>query len=146
MAIKSLGYIGINSTDLHQWREYGCQVMGLEDASERNGASDSSLYLKMDEHPYRITVQLADSDSFGFCGWETNNQQGFDEAVSSLNNAGIEVQMGSSELAAARKVQWPACSRHWIQMRQAGSRSMRCFRLRQRVQLGLNLTTTAMGT
>ncbi len=109
MAIKSLGYIGINSTNLDQWREYGCQVMGLEDASERNGATDSSLYLKMDEHPYRITVQLADSDGFGFCGWETNNQQGFDEAVSSLKNAGIEVAMGTSEQAAARKVHQLAC-------------------------------------
>ena len=104
MAIKSLGYIGINSTNLDQWRDYGCQVMGLEDASAQNAADQSRLYLKMDEHPYRITVELADTDGFGFCGWETNNQQGFNDAVSSLQNAGVAVEMGSAELAATRKV------------------------------------------
>ena len=33
MAIKSLGYIGVNSTDLSQWRSFACDVMGLEDVS-----------------------------------------------------------------------------------------------------------------
>ena len=74
MTIQSLGYIGINSTDLSQWQTYGTQVLGLQDVTDQY-PSDNSLLLKMDERPFRMVIQQSKVDSFGFCGWEATNQE-----------------------------------------------------------------------
>ncbi len=105
MSIKSLGYIGINSTDLDQWRHYGCQVLGLEDVSAARNADENHVYFKMDDHPFRIFAQKSDSDGLALCGWETNNQQGFDQALTNLRNAGIDVEIADSAQTKARCVQ-----------------------------------------
>ena len=52
MAIQSLGYIGVNATQLDSWKGFACGVMGLEDVSDTLG-DDSTHYYKMDYHPYR---------------------------------------------------------------------------------------------
>ena len=50
MAIQSLGYIGVNATQLDSWKGFACGVMGLEDVSDTLG-DDSTHYYKMDYHP-----------------------------------------------------------------------------------------------
>ncbi len=106
MSIKSLGYIGINSAQRQQWQDFGCQVMGLEDVSERlAGANAESLYLKMDSHPFRIVVQPANTEGLAFCGWECNSAEGLTELADQLTAAGVEFQWADSELIAARRVQ-----------------------------------------
>ncbi|MBT6779709.1 MAG: biphenyl 2,3-dioxygenase, partial [Porticoccaceae bacterium] len=70
MTIQSLGYIGINSTDLSQWKTYGTEVLGLQDVTDQHPDSDKCLLLKMDDRAYRMVIQQSDTDSFGFCGWE----------------------------------------------------------------------------
>ena len=57
MAIKSLGYVGVISQQLNAWQQFACEVMGLEDVSERCGAGPDALYFKMDDHPYRLFVE-----------------------------------------------------------------------------------------
>ena len=37
MAIQSLGYIGVNATQLDSWKGFACGVMGLEDVSDTLG-------------------------------------------------------------------------------------------------------------
>lgn len=51
MTIQSLGYIGINSTDLSQWKTYGTEVLGLQDVTDQHPDSDKCLLLKMDDRP-----------------------------------------------------------------------------------------------
>jgi len=41
MAIKSLGYVGVISQQLDAWQRFACEVMGLEDVSERCGAGQT---------------------------------------------------------------------------------------------------------
>lgn len=105
MSINSLGYLGINSTDLNQWRQFACQVMGLEDTSTRLQADDSTAYFKMDENPYRLLVQAADSDGLAFCGWECHSEANFTDTIARLRDAGVSVTEHSNAEAQQRRVQ-----------------------------------------
>ena len=104
MAIQSLGYIGVNATQLDSWKGFACGVMGLEDVSDTLG-DGSTHYYKMDYHPYRFFVQAADTDNLALCGWETNNQAGLDEVASALTAAGVAFTWGDDALIAKRRVQ-----------------------------------------
>ena len=105
MAIQSLGYIGVDSGQATAWRDFACNVMGLQDVSAALAGDSDTQYFKMDDHPYRFFVQAADRESLAVCGWETNNQQGLDEVAAALEGAGISFDWGSDALIAERRVQ-----------------------------------------
>ena len=104
MSIKSLGYIGVNGTTLSQWKDFACDVMGLEDVSSTLG-DDKTHYYKMDDHPYRVFVQAAEADGLAVCGWETNNQNGLDDVAAALSSAGVSFSCGDDAAIAKRRVQ-----------------------------------------
>jgi 3,4-dihydroxy-9,10-secoandrosta-1,3,5(10)-triene-9,17-dione 4,5-dioxygenase len=58
----------------------------------------------MDDHPYRFIVNKSDEDKLGFCGWETNSEQGLQDVADALAAAGIPFEWGSEQDAAARSV------------------------------------------
>ena len=106
MAIKSLGYIGVESAQRQQWQQFGCEVMGLQDVSAQLAGADSDeLFLKMDDHPFRLLVQPGSRERLAFCGWECNNAEGLAQLAAQLTELGVEFSWASSELIAARRVQ-----------------------------------------
>ena len=105
MAIKSLGYIGITSNQSDAWRNFACNVMGLQDVSDQQPAANGDLYFKMDDHPWRIIVQPGDVEGVNFCGWETNNEAGLNEVALTLKNAGYDFSWGTETDIASRGVQ-----------------------------------------
>ncbi len=105
MTIHSLGYIGVNCTDPKRWADYGTKVLGMMDVSDKLAGESDSVFLKMDDRPYRIVVNKAEEDSFGFSGWEVNGPSAFAETVKKLTDAGINFEQGSAELLQARQVQ-----------------------------------------
>lgn len=104
MAIKSLGYIGVDSTDLSQWRTFACDVMGLEDVSANLECDDNTALFKMDDHPYRLVVNKADNDQLAFCGWEANSEAGLQEVADALSAAGVAFDWADEDTTAARRV------------------------------------------
>ena len=104
MAIKSLGYIGVNSTDLSQWRTFACDVMGLEDVSAHLSCNENTALFKMDDHPYRLIVNKSDTDQFAFCGWETNSEAGLREVADALTAAGVPITWADADHIAERRV------------------------------------------
>ncbi len=104
MAIKSLGYIGVNSTDLSQWRSFACDVMGLEDVSAHLECDENTALFKMDDHPYRLIVNTAENDQLAFCGWEANSEAGLQEVADALSAAGVAFEWAGAELIAERRV------------------------------------------
>jgi 3,4-dihydroxy-9,10-secoandrosta-1,3,5(10)-triene-9,17-dione 4,5-dioxygenase len=102
--IKSLGYIGINSTALSDWENFACEVVGMEDVSAARHAPDDVRFFKMDDHPFRFLVQHADSDGLAFCGWETNSAENLEALATALQAAGVDWSWGTSDDAAARCV------------------------------------------
>ncbi|CBL46319.1 2,3-dihydroxybiphenyl-1,2-dioxygenase [gamma proteobacterium HdN1] len=106
MKIHSLGYIGVNCTDPARWASYGTQVLGMMDSSAKlTGAGDDTVYLKMDDRPYRIIVNKAATDSFAFSGWEIAGPDAFADALKTLEKHGVNFERGSADLAALRRVQ-----------------------------------------
>jgi len=104
MTIQSLGYIGVNSTDLSQWEAYGTQVLGMQDVTAQHSKDGNSLLLKMDERPFRMIIEKSDVDGFDFCGWEATSQKNMAGTVASLNAAGVNVTSASPELTQQRCV------------------------------------------
>ena len=105
MAIKSLGYIGVSSLQTGAWREFACNVMGLEDVSERCDAQPDEAYFKMDDHPYRLFVTPGDVETLQVCGWETNSAEGLQEVADALAHAGVDFTWGDTALISRRRVQ-----------------------------------------
>lgn len=107
MSIHSLGYIGVYSSNPQQWVDYGTQVLGMMDNSAQ--LTGDSVYLKMDDRPYRIVVEQSEQDSYGFSGWEVNGPESFDAIKSKLQAANIDFEQASNELIASRQVQDLIC-------------------------------------
>ena len=104
MKIHSLGYIGVNSTDPSRWAEYGSNVLGMMDVTAQL-ANDDSVYLKMDDRPWRILVQKSDQDSYAFSGWEVAGEDDFTAALHTLEQNGINFERAGADLVAQRRVQ-----------------------------------------
>lgn len=106
MKIHSLGYIVVNSTEPARWADYGTQVLGMMDVSAKlRSGSDDSVYLKMDDRPYRIVVNKSDQDSYAASGWEVAGPQEFAAAIHTLEKHKVAFERASAELAARRRVQ-----------------------------------------
>ena len=67
MLLQSLGYVGVETTRLDEWRVFGPRIMGLEVAD----ATASSLAFRMDDRKQRILVDQGSADGAVFYGWRS---------------------------------------------------------------------------
>lgn len=102
MNVRSLGYIGIESTDPAKWLEFGTQVLGMMVAP--NMPDDGNVYLKMDERPYRFKIFKGNQDRLAYAGWELFDQADFETAQKQLQAAGVAFERLSAEDAKNRRV------------------------------------------
>ncbi len=106
MKLHSLGYIGVQCTDPKRWADYGTQVLGMMDVTEKLGSdANDKVYLKMDDRPYRIIVEKSDEDRYGFSGWEVAGPEAFADALATLEKHGVNFEQASQELIQTRQVQ-----------------------------------------
>jgi len=105
MAINSLGYLGVSSTNIEEWRDFGTAVLGLQDVSQSMADCGDTVFLKMDEQPFRLFVQAGGGDHLNLIGWETVSEQALQNVSERLTAAGTAWEWGSPELCAARRVQ-----------------------------------------
>lgn len=99
-AVRSLGYLRINSTDLDAWRRFGENLLGLNVAEHREGR----IRFRMDEYEYRIEVNASDSDGVDTIGWEVATEQDLEEIWARLEAAGYRVDRLDESVARARNV------------------------------------------
>ena len=90
MKVKGLGYILVETTDLDKWNEYGQEVCGFMKHPELS--NDSTLCLKIDEAPYRFSIQKGSADKYLLAGFELENQQALDDAKSQLQSSDVEFE------------------------------------------------------
>ncbi len=102
MDVRSLGYVVIESADPVKWLEYGRDIHGLMPAPTL--PDDGNVYLKLDERPFRFAIEKGESERLARCGWELRDADDFAAAKDSLNAAGVSFEVGSAELAKARRV------------------------------------------
>lgn len=101
--VSSLGYIVIESSKPNDWRQFGTNILGMM-AVTPSAADDSTVYLKMDERPYRYAIQKGQQERYLLSGWELPTQASFEQAKAQLKKAGIAFKLGSDQLKNERCV------------------------------------------
>jgi 3,4-dihydroxy-9,10-secoandrosta-1,3,5(10)-triene-9,17-dione 4,5-dioxygenase len=101
MAIRSLGYMRIEATDLAAWRDFALKVLGLVEGA---GADPDALYLRMDDFPARLVIVPGERDRLLVSGWETANAADLQSVRENLEAHGVPFKEGSSEELAERRV------------------------------------------
>lgn len=104
LAVQSLGYVVIETTDLAKWDAFLQNVVGAMPGG--TGADGAALY-RLDDRAARFRIQLGTNDRFAIAGWELSDASAFDAMVAALRNAGREVIIGNAE---SRGVTALACS------------------------------------
>ncbi len=100
-AVSSLGYLGLGVKDLGAWERFAAEIVGLQSAG---AAGDGTLRLRMDEYAYRFSLHQDNADDLAYAGWEVADAGALREVAERLRGAGVAVENGSNDLAAARGV------------------------------------------
>lgn len=100
MALKSLGYIGVESTKLEDWEGFATRLLGMQKVD----AAAKVLAFRMDDRRQRLVVTGAENDGLGFLGWEAESKADLDELAARLDNADVPVSKGTRALADERRV------------------------------------------
>ena len=112
--VRALGYVVVQSAKVDTWRDYAENVLGMQ----AQDATDGALYVKMDERDFRYLIVPGEADRYFASGWELADAAAFDDAIRSLELAGVEPIRASAQEAALRRVQamvWctdPSGNRH----------------------------------
>lgn len=123
MKIKSLGYIGLGSSNPDAWLTFGTEVLGMmparaipgegwggpgeiRDTTGKPGTGpDGTVYLKMDERQWRVAIHPTDgSRDLLYMGLELAGPLELEAGIAELREAGIVVREGSPADAFARAV------------------------------------------
>ncbi|HUP92332.1 MAG TPA: VOC family protein [Solimonas sp.] len=99
--IQALAYVVAESTDVSKWKQFAETVLGMQTSPAPGGG----LYVKMDERNFRIAIVSGGQDRYHASGWELADRNAFDQTVSTLQKAGVEVAMAAEADKAARCVQ-----------------------------------------
>ncbi len=86
MTLQSFGYVGIRSSRLSDWADYGEKFLGLQ-LVEKTG---SLLRFRMDDRKQRIVVSTEQEDGFVF-GWEVESASAADGLAGRLEVAKVKV-------------------------------------------------------
>jgi 3,4-dihydroxy-9,10-secoandrosta-1,3,5(10)-triene-9,17-dione 4,5-dioxygenase len=99
--IHSLGFVRLESTVVEQWRSFATDVLG---ALVTDGP-DGSLHLRLDDRPVRVAIVPGERDRLIGAAFEVRDRLALEAAVVELEAAGVAVKEGSTDEAAARRVE-----------------------------------------
>ena len=102
MAVSELAYVILKVQNPTEWSKFAQDILGFK-AVPRDDES-GTVYLKMDDAPFRYMVEPADEDKFFAPGYLMASQQDYEDQITTLTNAGIEVKRGDSQEAKRRAV------------------------------------------
>ncbi len=102
MQLRSLGYVGIESTQWKLWEEVGPAVFGFGLAPP---AADDGVRLRIDDRHHRIAIHPSESDKLSYIGWEVATSDDFQAAWSELQAKDVAVHEGSPDENESRRVQ-----------------------------------------
>jgi 3,4-dihydroxy-9,10-secoandrosta-1,3,5(10)-triene-9,17-dione 4,5-dioxygenase len=100
MAIARLGYLGLSAQDPAAWGPFGTDLLGLMSVA----GDGEGVFLKMDDHPFRLMVEKGDEDKLACAGWEVDDAAAYEETVAALEASGATVTRGDEAGAKRRCV------------------------------------------
>lgn len=99
-AIRQLGYLAFEVSDLAVWESFATGVLGLGVAQRWDGG----MSLRMDGHAQRFFVTQGPADDLVAVGWQVADEAALDAVAAQLRAAGHEVTEGTPEETANRQV------------------------------------------
>ena len=100
MAIQSLGYLALGSTNLEEWTDFAGAVLGMQ-AVDRGGRTRA---FRMDDRKQRLIVDAAMADGERVFGWEVEDDQALDALGARLEAASVPVHQEATARADQRCV------------------------------------------
>jgi len=100
-AVKQLGYLVFEVSDLAAWEDFGTKVLGLQVVDARGEARFS---LRMDGYQQRFFIEQGPADDLAAIGWEVEGPAELEAFARRLERAGHEVTNGTADQAARRNV------------------------------------------
>jgi 2,3-dihydroxybiphenyl 1,2-dioxygenase len=100
MRPQALGYIGISTSDLDDWRSYATRLLGMQLVDK----SRSTAAFRMDDRKQRLVVDADGGKGITLFGWEADNASAMDAIAARLEAASVQVARGSRALAEERRV------------------------------------------
>jgi 2,3-dihydroxybiphenyl 1,2-dioxygenase len=101
-AVKQLGYLVFEVSDLGAWADFGTKILGLQVVDPRG---DAGFSLRMDGYHQRFFVESGPADDLVAVGWEVEDSAALEAIAERLMDAGHEVIRGVAEEAARRNVE-----------------------------------------
>jgi hypothetical protein len=99
--VSELGYLGVGASDLAAWEGLATTVFGMQVVP---GDTARSCYLRIDQHHHRIELNAGGPEDLRFAGWEVADAAALDAIAEQLVDGGIEVNAGTRDDAAQRRV------------------------------------------
>jgi 2,3-dihydroxybiphenyl 1,2-dioxygenase len=101
-AVKQVGYLVFEVSDLAAWEDFGTKILGLELVDPRG---DSGFSLRMDGYHQRFFIDLGPADDLTAIGWEVEGPEALEQIAERLEAAGHAVVEGTPEQAGQRNVE-----------------------------------------
>lgn len=101
MKVRALAYLGFEATNLDAWQSYATEVLGLMKADTADAAS---LKFRMDSRAWRIAVERGARDDIAYAGFEVTDRQTFDAVRRRIEECGVAITPGTSDMLAKRGV------------------------------------------
>jgi len=98
--VTQLGYFGIESSRVDDWRAYGAHFLGMQPVE----LGADHLALRMDERSHRFLVHPSTRDGKAYFGFEVADAAALAQAAAELSNADVAVTAGSPTEKALRRV------------------------------------------
>lgn len=104
MADLRVAYLGLNVTDVGEWRHFATNVLGMMETTKVTGADADNAYFRMDDRSYRISVHKAEVSTLRHFGLECANEREMSALVRRLEDAEVNVEELDAEVAKTRGV------------------------------------------
>lgn len=99
--ITALGYLGVQSSSLDSWAEYGTGFLGLQAAKR----STDQISFRMDDRSSRLNVHHSGAQSgIAYFGWEVSDAAALARLANRLEEAKVMVSPSTASLRAQRGV------------------------------------------
>ncbi|MGC0416896.1 VOC family protein [Embleya sp. AB8] len=100
MQLSALGYFGLRTARIAEWRTFAEHVLGLAATTDDAGG----LRLRADDRAWRIALHEADTEEFAYVGWELPGPTELASAAAELAAAGVAVTHADEQLLRERDV------------------------------------------
>ncbi|WP_067826533.1 VOC family protein [Nocardia inohanensis] len=101
-AFASLGYVRTRIADVDAWRKFAFDTIGF---AEGSGPNPDSIYLRVDEHTYRLELVPGERDEVIAVGWQVADRHSLELVRETLEKAGVAVATLSVAEAVNRHVE-----------------------------------------